>query len=248
LSEDIELKLLNKIEELEKEIKELKGEELETTPIYSFSKIKFSDLKKLVFIKRQINTGNIFDEWFSFAIQIEESDLLFLSTLLEKEKNYLTLYKEENLKVKFITPILNRIDFNINQEIRDFYNEKLTYKSEKFIFNGDVDFVLAKGLEESEKPYFFIQEFKKGKENSDPEPQLLAELIAGVELNSWQSIKGAYIVGSIWNFVILERLEKHKYIYYVSPNFDSSKIYDLQAIYKNLLFIKSKLIDLAKLL
>ncbi len=248
MSEDIELKLLNKIEELEKEIKELKGEELETTPIYSFSKIKFSDLKKLVFIKRQINTGNIFDEWFSFAIQIEESDLLFLSTLLEKEKNYLTLYKEENLKVKFITPILNRIDFNINQEIRDFYNEKLTYKSEKFIFNGDVDFVLAKGLEESEKPYFFIQEFKKGKENSDPEPQLLAELIAGVELNSWQSIKGAYIVGSIWNFVILERLEKHKYIYYVSPNFDSSKIYDLQAIYKNLLFIKSKLIDLAKLL
>jgi len=239
--EELELRLLREIEELKREIRELKGEETSKIPIYSYSKIRFSDLKSLVVIKRDISSENIFDKWFNSNIKIEEDDISFLLALLKKEKNYLTLYKEENLKVKFITPILNQINFSINQDIRDFYNEKLIYNCEKFIFTGDVDFVLAKGLEESEKPYFFIQEFKKGKENSDPEPQLLAELIAGVELNSWQTIRGAYIIGAIWNFVILERLEKHKYIYYVSQNFDSTKIDDLKAIYKNLLFVKEEI-------
>ena len=99
---------------------------------------------------------------------------------------------------------------------------------------------MAKGLYESETPYFFIQEFKKGVEFSDPRPQLVAELIAGLEISNFKNIKGAYIIGSIWNFVILEKIEKDSYRYYVSENFDSSKIGDLNLIYKNLLFVKKR--------
>jgi H2-forming N5,N10-methylenetetrahydromethanopterin dehydrogenase-like enzyme len=76
--------------------------------------------------------------------------------------------------------------------------------------------------------------------------ELLAELIAGVELNNWNTIKGAYIVGSIWNFVILERIEKYEYQYYVSQNFDSTKIEDLKDIYTNLLFVKNEIIQMVK--
>ena len=94
--------------------------------------------------------------------------------------------------------------------------------------------------------YFFIQEFKKGIKGSDPEPQLLAELIAGLELNTWQIIRGAYIVGAIWNFVILEKLGKDKYQYFVSENFDSSKIGDLKGIYQNLVFVKEEIIEKIK--
>ncbi len=224
------------------EIEELKRLKLEKQKSYSYSKITFSDLHNLVELKKRFD-DKPFKEWFESEISIKSEDLEFLENLIFKYGKFLRAYKEETLKANFIIPIINRVDFlSLEKEISNFYDEPIEYKSDKFTITGEVDFVISKGLEYSEKPYFFIQEFKKGKENSDPEPQLLAELIAGVELNSWQSIKGAYIIGSIWNFVILERLEKHKYIYYVSSNFDSSKIDDLTAIYKNLLFVKAEII------
>ena len=99
-------------------------------------------------------------------------------------------------------------------------------------------------MKRAKKPYFFIQEFKKRKNNGFPEPQLLAELISAVELNNWQTIKGAYIVGNQWNFVILEKLEVHKYQYFISEEFNSAKIDDLKIIYKNLLFVKNEVIDM----
>jgi len=218
----------------------------EDIPVYYFSRIKDDELRKLVNIKQKFS-NHIFDNWFNNPIIIKESEIKFLTELLSKEFNFIRIYKEEDLKVKFIAPILNQIDFrDINKEIRDFYEEKITYQTDKFIFTGTTDFLISKGLEYSEKPYFFIQEFKKGKESSYPESQLLAELIAGVELNNFKTIKGAYIVGAIWNFVILEKLAEDKYQFFISINFDSTKIEELKGIYKNLLFIKDEIFKMVE--
>jgi len=43
-------------------------------------------------------------------------------------------------------------------------------------------------------------------------------------LNHELEIKEAYIVGSIWNFVILEKLGTDKYQYVVSENFDCTTL------------------------
>jgi hypothetical protein len=102
---------------------------------------------------------------------------------------------------------------------------------------------VSTGFRKPKKPYFFIQEFKKGQANAFPEPQLLAELIAAIELDHDTEIKGAYIVGAIWNFVILEKLGTDKYEYVVSENFDCSKLDDLKAIYRQLLFVKNEIIN-----
>ena len=218
----------------------------EDIPVYYFSKIKDDELRRLVNIKQKFS-NHIFDNWFNNPIIIKESEIKFLTELLSKEFNFIRIYKEEDLKVKFIAPILNHIDFrDINKEIRDFYEEKITYQTDKFILTGTTDFLISKGLEYSEKPYFFIQEFKKGKESSYPESQLLAELIAGVELNHFKTIKGAYIVGAIWNFVILEKLAEDKYQFFISINFDSTKIEELKGIYKNLLFIKDEIFKMVE--
>ncbi len=218
-------------------------------PIYYFSEIRDNELRKLVDIKQKFS-NDIFDNWFDKQIIVKDNETEFLTELLNKEFNFIRIYKEEDLKVKFIAPILNKIDFrDIDREIRDFYEEKITYKTDRFVFTGTTDFLISKGLEYSETPYFFIQEFKKGKESSYPESQLLAELIAGVELNSFRTMKGAYIVGAIWNFVILEKLAENKYRFFVSINFDSTKIEELKGIYKNLLFIKDeifKMVDFAE--
>jgi hypothetical protein len=237
---------LERIEELEKEIRILKGLNEETIPTYSFSKIRDIELEKLFDIEKSIEQ-NIFDNWFDNNIFLDDDTINYLLSLIEKNIKLIDEYNEEDLKVKMIIPILNRIEFlSYEQKFRDFYELPMTYKTDKFIFSGTTDFVISKGLIKSEKPYFFIQEFKRAEEFSNPRPQLLAELISAVELNNWRTIKGAYIVGSIWRFVILEKLGDNRYQYYVSQNFDSTKIEDLKDIYKNLVFVKNEIIEMIK--
>ena len=246
-----EEKLLQEIEILKRENLALKAfqEKLEDEdiPIFSFSNMTDRKLKECVLIQREFNNSTIFDEWFSHNSELSSEEIAFLESLIEKYSAYLDGYKEETLKAHFVIPILNRVDFLLPEyRCAGLYEERLTYKTEKFIFNGTTDFVFAKGLVESEKPYFFIQEFKRGEENSSPRPQLLAELISAIELNNETSMKGAYIVGAIWNFVIVEKLGKDSYRYFVSRNFDSTDIEKLKMIYKNLLFIKDMVIQRVK--
>ncbi len=235
---------LERIEQLEREIRELKGLNEDGIPTYNFSNIKFSDLDKLVDIEIKID-DNKFDTLFNNDVILDDEVILFLEKLIKKTKPLMKYFKEEDLKLHFLAHLFGKINFtSYEHNFRDFYDEKLTYKTDKFIFNGETDFVIAEGLFKSEKPYFFIQEFKQGKTRRDPEPQLLAELISAIELNNDTSMRGAYIVGAIWNFVILEKLGKDKYQYFVSENYDSSKIGDLKGIYKNLVFVKKEIIEM----
>lgn len=210
-------------------------------PVYNFGKIKIKDLENLFDLKI-IFEHEDFNDWFNYDISLKDEDIIFLKTLLEQEKNLLRHYNEEDLKIHFISPILNRINFkSYEDEVRDFYEEFLIYETNDFILKGITDFLVAKGLKSPKTPYFFIQEFKKNAGYSDPEPQLLAELISAVELNKYNHIKGAFIIGENWIFVILNRLAEHKYHYSLSRTFNASNINDLQIIYKNLLFVKHEI-------
>jgi hypothetical protein len=231
------------IERLKREIARLESRRDEV-PTYSFSKVKIADLKKLFSIEQEIDTSDKFCSWFNSAIDLSESVESFLKELIYKNRALVQNYNEEDLKLYFLSPLFNSIDFkSFEKKYRAFYNEKIRYETEKFIFNGEVDFVIASGLFQSGVPYFFIQEFKKSKEFSNPEPQLLAEMVAGVELSGVKEMKGAFIIGAIWNFVILEKLDESSYRYYVSENFDSTKLEDLKAIYRNLIFVKDEITE-----
>ncbi len=211
---------------------------------YSFSKTTYEQLQELVDIDRDFN-NDIFDDWFNSDIKLNSDVKPFLIKLLEQEASVLKYYNEDELKMYFLSRIFNHINFKMmDKKFRFFSEVNLTYATDKFILNGSPDFFLAKGIIKPKKPYFFIQEFKQEKGTTEPEYQLLAELICGVELNSWKFIKGTYIKGTIWNFVILEKLGVDKYQYFVSKNFDSSDINGLTAIYKNLLFIKNEVIEM----
>ncbi len=244
MNSEIELKQLKKeIEELKQEVAILKGQDENQIPTYQYSKIRDTELKNLFEIEPNLDNC-IFDEWILNQIEIDNSVEMFLEDLIADNKSFLIeRYSEEDLKVKFIVPILNKIKFqSYEKKIRDFYELPMIYKTSQFILSGIVDFVVSEGLVESKKPYFFIQEFKRSEDYGNPRPQLLAELISAVELNDWSFIKGAYIIGGNWHFVILEKLELHKYQYFISQNFDSTKLEDLKAIYKNLLFVKNEIL------
>jgi hypothetical protein len=147
----------------------------EEIPIYTFGTISFKDLEHLFSLKRNIST-EIFCNWFESEIQISQDDQIFFEDLIRENYFLIESYNEEEL------PILNRVKFtDVEHEIRDFYEEKITYRTDRFVLTGITDFFVSKGLEYSKKPYFFIQEFKKSIINDDPRPQLLAELISAVE-------------------------------------------------------------------
>ncbi len=236
-------RVFKKNKELEKEILLLRGIEKEkkkSIPSYQFSKVTDTILENLFDIEQIIDREK-FNNWFDNSLILDEKILTFLDNLLEEEGDYLSIYDKEDLKMRFLSQIFCHINFK-TKKFRDFYDEKLRYETDKFIFNGETDFVVSTGLRRAKKPYFFIQEFKKREKDSYPRPQLLAELISAVELNSWKNIKGAYIVGNWWSFVILEKLGKDRYQYFVSKDFNSSEIEGLRGIYKNLLFIKAEVI------
>ena len=135
---------------------------------------------------------------------MNKEDDIFLKKLINRHIGIINYYTELELVSKFIAPILNRIDFTIKEKhIRDWYEVPLKYETEMYSFNGRCDFVVAKGHDEPINPYFFIQKFKQASA-AFPEDQLLAEMIVSLKINETNSIKGTYIIGSVWTFVILE--------------------------------------------
>ena len=228
------------------ELKKLLGLIEEDKP-KAFSGITLEDLEKMVDIKQRFGNHNKFDKWFKNDLEITDDKKEFLENLLNKYGEVLSNFNEDRLKVKFIGSILENIDFmDKDLEIGDFYHSPLKFKKDKINFNGFCDFCVARGIKSAKTPYFFIQEFKQEEGATEPEPQLIAELICAVELNNWKIIKGAYIKGAIWRFVILEKLDENKYQYFVSKDFLSTRIEDLKDIYKNLLFVKNEIIEIVK--
>ncbi|KOR31869.1 hypothetical protein TI05_10855 [Achromatium sp. WMS3] len=241
---DLELQLLQEIEELKSKIQLLEGKTTVQIPIYQYSRIRERELNALFNIEKKLDEQR-FDTWFHTNIDILPDDQNFFQELLAHNRLLMDSYDEEDLKTHVIVPILNKVQFiSVEKNIRDFYELAMTYTTDRFILNGCVDFVVAEGLVKSSKPYFFIQEFKRSEEYGNPRPQLLAELISALELNTWQTIKGAYIIGSLWRFVIVEKLPDAHYQYFVSQNFDATKLDDLLLIYKHLLAIKHEIFSM----
>jgi hypothetical protein len=100
--------------------------------------------------------------------------------------------------------------------------------------------VVAKGYDKPINPYFFIQEFKQTT-SAFPEYQLLSEMIVATKLNNTNHIKGAFIIGSIWVFMLLNQLDNNKYQYCLSRKYDAIELDDLKQIYQLLQWVKSEL-------
>ncbi len=211
-------------------------------PSYAFSKIRDAELEGLVQIEKVIDKGK-FDSWFADTSPISSDIDDFLHALILDNEDLIYDYNEEDLKIYFIAPLLNKINFKVPElNIRGFYEHKIVYQTEAFILSGTTDFVVSEGLLKSKKPYFFLQEFKRAEDFSNPRPQLLAELLSAVELNDWQHIKGVYVIGSQWFFVMLEKLGVNQYQYVVSKAYDCINIIELRLIYQYLSFVKQEII------
>lgn len=208
---------------------------------FNYSSITLNKLEEVFDIEKKYDR-EIFNDWFDEKYSFSKEDDVYLQKLRDKNIRHINNYTELELISKFVAPILNRIDFEIEEKnIRDWYETPLKYESEEYSFSGRCDFVVAKGYDQPITPYFFIQEFKQTS-SSFPEYQLLAEMIVAIKINNSVFIKGAYIIGSLWSFVIVEEIKKDHYFYYTSKKYDAMEMEDLKQIYQNLQKVKSELL------
>ncbi len=196
------------------------------------------DLVKIVDLK-QLHKREIFEEWFNFQYLLSDEEANYLQNLITENFDFLSFCSEEDLKMEFISPIIKKIKFRTKDK-RGFYDKPLKAKINGVEFSGKTDFMFAMGIKIPQKPYFFIQEFKQTKHSVDTEDQLLAEMLVAIELNKTDIMRGAYIIGRHWNFVILQKIAENSYQYFVSDSCDSLTFRGLKQIFVCLQAVKLK--------
>jgi hypothetical protein len=149
-------------------------------------------------------------------------------------------WNEEELKMHFISPILNVADPNIEDTCKTFFERPL----HGFIGNYELNVItncMIASYDESGNPahpYFFLQEFKQkqlwGK--TDPQGQMLvAMLLAQDKNNDGKHLYGCFVKENNWRFTTLKNLD-----YCVSAQYDATKKADVLQI----VFILRKLKEL----
>jgi hypothetical protein len=196
----------------------------------SFGKISVEDLVEYFEISQEneiLQFGEI-----DISSEVEKK----LADLIKKNRNYIEDYLEEELKMLFIAPILNLVDFQCG-EFRAWLERDFQFEFEKVLLYGKPDFMVARGDFKPEKPFFFLQEYKKSLPNVNPKWQLIAEMIVSLSKGGISEVFGSYVIGQYWHFVKLWK-SGNEIKFSISESFDSLKISDLKSIYGNLRYIK----------
>ena len=214
--------------------------------ILSFSSFNEQQVIRTFDLKQERKV-NLLADWQSkaAAISLTEVEKIRLKELNQRLNLFVRGWNEEELKLKFIGPIVELIAFdNFELEVIAFSERPISKQFGDTQVKGVVDTMVAKGLYFPEQPFFFIHEYKREKESTgDPLGQLLATMVVAQKLNeepqnlslfqkklknySNLSISGVYVLGRIWVFVILK--DNH---YYLSKSYDSTDLEDLIEIVK----------------
>jgi hypothetical protein len=142
-----------------------------------------------------------------------------------------SVWSEENLKMKFISPILELGQVLDSDNFVSFFDKSLENEVQGYKLSVKVDFTIGSGLlDYMETPYFHFQEYKPQKNpTGDPMAQLLEAFLIAQEKNKTSGktvpLYGCEIIGKNWTFITMEAHE-----YCVSKSFDSTDKEDLLKI------------------
>ena len=148
---------------------------------------------------------------------------------LVQKTNKVDTWSEEDLKMKFISYILDLGGMmDEDKGFVSFFDKKLEAVVEGHRLSVKADFVVAKGvLDYMQRPFFHFQEYKPEKNpTGDPMAQLLeAFLIGQTQNDDGKPLYGCEIIGKSWRFVTMESKN-----YCVSKSYDSTEEDDLLQI------------------
>jgi hypothetical protein len=177
----------------------------------------------------RLREGLLIDDWTSSNGELNAYEKERVEKLYRKALKSGDGWNEEELKMKFVSLVFDLADIEVEDKITSFYERPMSAVINDAKIAVICDCLLASpvGIATPRTPYFFLQEFKKQKgDSNDPEAQMLAAMLVAQHLNAdSKPIYGAWLVGSIWNFTLLLGSD-----YFVSHKFDATDIKDLAQI------------------
>ena len=181
--------------------------------------------------------------WMQAKYDLTSLEKQILDKLYQNIEKDIDYWNEEELKMQLVSLLFFVADINVERKIKVFYERPLEATINKHYLSVNCDCIVGTPTEFNapERPYFFLQEFKKGKEaKNDPEAQMLqAMLISQVINDDKKTVYGGFLIGSIWRFAILTADKK----YCISSSFDADDKKDLIQIVFILRFLKELILN-----
>ncbi|MBL7784463.1 MAG: hypothetical protein JNM36_01015 [Chitinophagales bacterium] len=192
-------------------------------------------------LERKIGNCVLLQKWLDVTI----APNYVLSEQLERKRLRLieqgSLWNEEELKMHFISYLFDVADMEIPKKMQLFYERSLVATVNNTPLSVICDALLATplGVNTPNIPYFFLQEFKKGKKaQDDAEGQMLIAMLIAQELNkNGQMVYGCYLQGQYWNFAILSETT-----YCLSLSYDATRTNELIQIIHILQNLKNRIV------
>lgn len=184
----------------------------------------------------------LMNDWLAFSQPLTPED----EKTAEKSRLFLqelaNFWNEEDMKMFFISPILQIVDFYAFDKYRVFMEatfeaDIMDIQNNPCTLRGRVEMVVATGKQRPQTPFFFLNEYKaQRKIVTDPQGQLLIAMLAAQAKNNGKNlpIYGMYNIGQNWFFVTLAGKE-----YAVSRQFDATDKDDLKNIVNMLQYVKA---------
>lgn len=195
----------------------------------SFKYWKREDLYRELGLSARPNMS-ILSDWLSTTMVVDSTELTFLDKLRRRALPFIDGWNEAELQIKFISKILDLVDFDLpNYRCNSFSERYISASVQHLTLYGFADWMVAEGETEPTHPYFFMHEYKpEGEKQIDGRGQLLALMLATQALNKDNyPIYGCFIHGRMWFFVVLKDLN-----YEISRAYIATQSDDLQEIVK----------------
>ncbi len=171
----------------------------------------------------------LMEEWLKVkTLQLTAFEQQLFEETYRKALVHIKTWSEEDLKMKFISPVLNLGKVMDDINFVSMFDKSLSATVKNYKLSVKADFVIGSGLKDyMQKPYFHFQEYKPNKKpKGDSMAQLLeAFLIVQQENADGKPLYGCEVVGDTWRFLTMEDTT-----YCISRNYDSTDREDLLQI------------------
>ena len=181
--------------------------------------------------------------WLDAEAILTDVELAILDFALKRYQDLGRGWNEEELKMHFISSILNVANPNIPNVCKTFFERPLHGVIDTYEMNIVTDCMVASPrlAGDPDKPYFFLQEYKQAQRfgRTDPEGQMLAAMLIAQEINANQkTLYGCFVIERQWVFTTLRGRE-----YCQSQSYNSTKKEELLQIIAVLIKLKELILN-----
>jgi hypothetical protein len=172
---------------------------------------------------KKVKTCKQLDYWLTSNDELTHTEIAIIDLALDRFLRHGMGWNEEELKMHFISPILNVANLNIEELCKTFFERPLSGIIDNYQLNIITDCMIASYNEGGlpVKPYFFLQEFKQAQlwGKTDPQGQMLVAMLLAQQQNANDKhLYGCFVKENNWHFATLKGLD-----YCVSRQFDSTQ-------------------------